>query len=541
MCSTESMGATTFNLADLFEQAADAWPDRDYLVAGAARRTYAEMEARANQLAHHLAAQGVGRGDHVGIYALNCVEWVETVWAVFKLRAVWVNINYRYVEDELAYIFDNADLVALVVAPEFAERAGGAREYSPLLIHVLVIGGDYEAALAAQSPTRDFAPRSNDDIYILYTGGTTGMPKGVVWRHEDVLMALGGGIDIRTGHVTRSPTEFIDKGNAFALTTMPTMPLMHGAAQWSVMGGSFTGNRIVLLDKFDAAEVWRLIGTEKVNLLMITGDAMARPLMDELVANPDGYDLTSMFAISSTAALFSQSLKDAFLDHFPNIVVTDSIGSSESGANGISIVSKGAPVQGGPTVSAIKDAVVLDDDLRPMVPGTGQIGRLARSGNLPSGYYKDPDKTAATFVIAADGRRHVITGDFARLEANGSITMLGRGSVCINSGGEKVFPEEVENALKSHPDVFDAVVVGVPDDRFGEIVAAVVQFRSGTAATLVALQEHCRRHIAGYKVPRRLTTVDAIVRSPAGKPDYRWAKDTALADLADLADLPERT
>lgn len=541
MCSTESMGATTFNLADLFEQAADAWPDRDYLVAGAARRTYAEMEARANQLAHHLAAQGVGRGDHVGIYALNCVEWVETVWAVFKLRAVWVNINYRYVEDELAYIFDNADLVALVVAPEFAERAGGAREYSPLLIHVLVIGGDYEAALAAQSPARDFAPRSNDDIYILYTGGTTGMPKGVVWRHEDVLMALGGGIDIRTGHVMRSPTEFIDKGNAFALTTMPTMPLMHGAAQWSVMGGSFTGNRIVLLDKFDAAEVWRLIGTEKVNLLMITGDAMARPLMDELVANPDGYDLTSMFAISSTAALFSQSLKDAFLDHFPNIVVTDSIGSSESGANGISIVSKGAPVQGGPTVSAIKDAVVLDDDLRPMVPGTGQIGRLARSGNLPSGYYKDPDKTAATFVIAADGRRHVITGDFARLEANGSITMLGRGSVCINSGGEKVFPEEVENALKSHPDVFDAVVVGVPDDRFGEIVTAVVQFRAGTAATLVALQEHCRRHIAGYKVPRRLTAVDAIVRSPAGKPDYRWAKDTALADFPDLADLPERT
>ena len=541
MCSTESMGATTFNLADLFEQAVDAWPDRDYLVAGAARRTYAEMEARANQLAHHLAAQGVGRGDHVGIYALNCVEWVETVWAVFKLRAVWVNINYRYVEDELAYIFDNADLVALVVAPEFAERAGGAREYSPLLIHVLVIGGDYEAALAAQSPARDFAPRSNDDIYILYTGGTTGMPKGVVWRHEDVLMALGGGIDIRTGHVMRSPTEFIDKGNAFALTTMPTMPLMHGAAQWSVMGGSFTGNRIVLLDKFDAAEVWRLIGTEKVNLLMITGDAMARPLMDELVANPDGYDLTSMFAISSTAALFSQSLKDAFLDHFPNIVVTDSIGSSESGANGISIVSKGAPVQGGPTVSAIKDAVVLDDDLRPMVPGTGQIGRLARSGNLPSGYYKDPDKTAATFVIAADGRRHVITGDFARLEANGSITMLGRGSVCINSGGEKVFPEEVENALKSHPDVFDAVVVGVPDDRFGEIVAAVVQFRAGTAATLVALQDHCRRHIAGYKVPRRLTTVGAIVRSPAGKPDYRWAKDTALADFPDLADLPERT
>lgn len=524
------MGATTFNLADLFEQAADAWPDRDYLVAGAARRTYAEMEVRANQLAHHLAAQGVGRGDHVGIYALNCAEWVETLWAVFKLRAVWININYRYVEDELAYIFDNADLVALVVAPEFAERVDGVRDHSPLLTHVLVIGDDYEAALAAQSAARDFGPRSNDDIYILYTGGTTGMPKGVVWRHEDVLMALGGGIDIRTGHVMQSPTELIDKGNAFALTTMPTMPLMHGAAQWSVMGGSFTGNRIVLLDKFDAAEVWRLIGAEKVNLLMITGDAMARPLMDELVANPDAYDLTSLFAISSTAALFSQSLKDAFLDRFPNIVITDSIGSSESGANGISIVSKGAPVQGGPTVSAVKDAVVLDDDLRPMEPGTGQIGRLARSGNLPSGYYKDPEKTAATFITAADGRRHVITGDFARLEADGSITMLGRGSVCINSGGEKVFPEEVENALKSHPDVFDAVVIGVPDARFGETVAAVVQFRDGTAASIEALQEHSRQHIAGYKVPRRLTIVTTIVRSPAGKPDYRWAKETALAD-----------
>ncbi len=525
------MGATTWNLADLFEQAADAWPDRDYIIAGDVRRTYGEMEGRANQLAHHLAAQGVGPGDHVGIYALNCAEWVETLWAVFKLRAVWVNINYRYVADELAYIFDNADLTALIVAAEFADRVDGVRGVSPLLRHVLVIGADYEAAIASHSPDRDFEPRSNDDLYILYTGGTTGMPKGVVWRHEDVLMALGGGIDIRSGHVMQSPSEFIDKGNAFALTSLPTMPLMHGAAQWSVMGGSFTGNRIVLMDKFDAAEVWRLIGDEKVNLLMITGDAMARPLMDELNSNADAYDLSSMFAISSTAALFSQSLKDAFLEHFSNIVITDAIGSSEGGANGISMVSKGAPVQGGPTVSAIKDAIVVDDDLNPIPAGSGQIGRLARSGNLPIGYYKDPEKTAATFVTAPDGKRYVIPGDFARLEADGTITLLGRGSVCINTGGEKVFPEEVENALKSHHAVFDAVVVGVPDERFGEGVAAVVHFRTGTTIALAELQEHCRSHIAGYKVPRRLTSVDAIVRSPAGKPDYRWAKETALADM----------
>ena len=524
------MGATTFNLADLFEQSVDAWPDRDYIVAGDVRRTYAEMEARANQLAHHLAENGVKPGDHVGIYALNCAEWVETVWAVFKLRAVWVNINYRYVEDELAYIFGNADLVALVVAAEFVDRVEGVREHLPLLQHVLVIGDEYEAALAAESTKRDFGPRTGDDLYILYTGGTTGMPKGVVWRHEDVLMALGGGIDIRSGHVMTHPSEFVDKGNGFVMTSLPTMPLMHGAAQWSVMGGSFTGNRIVLLDKFDAATVWKLIEEHKVNLLMITGDAMARPLMDDLLVNQKSYDLSSLFAISSTAALFSQSLKDAFLEQFDSIVITDAIGSSEGGANGITVVSKGAPVQGGPTVTAIKDAIVVDDDFNPV--GPGGTGKLARSGNLPIGYYKDPEKTAATFITAPNGKRYVIPGDFARMEHDGTITLLGRGSVSINSGGEKIFPEEVENALKSHPDVFDAVVVGVPDERFGETVTAVVHLRDGATTTLEDLKAHSRTHIAGYKVPRRMTTVPAIVRSPAGKPDYRWAKEIALADLA---------
>jgi len=493
--------------------------------------TYAELNLRANQLAHHLAAQGVGAGDHVGIYALNCAEWVETLWAVFKLRAVWININYRYVEDELAYIFDNADLVALVVAPEFVDRVESVRDALPKLTHTLVIGAEYEAAIAGQSPVRDFEPRRGDDLYILYTGGTTGLPKGVVWRHEDVVMALGGGIDVRTGHIMQSPQEFVDKGNAFSLTSLPTMPLMHGAAQWSVMGGSFVGNRIVLMEKFDAAEVWRLIGEEKVNLLMITGDAMARPLMDELLANGKAYDTSSIFAISSTAALFSQSLKDAFLDQFPNIVITDAIGSSEGGANGITVVTKGAPVQGGPTVNSLSHSIVVDDDLCPIPPGSAQIGRLARTGNLPIGYYKDPEKTAATFVIGPDGERYVIPGDYARHDADGVITLLGRGSVCINSGGEKVFPEEVENALKSHPEVFDAVVVGVPDERFGESVAAVVNFRDGSLPGLTELQDHCRNHIAGYKVPRRLIAVDAIVRSPAGKPDYRWAKSTALASL----------
>jgi acyl-CoA synthetase (AMP-forming)/AMP-acid ligase II len=521
--------ATTYNLADLFEQAVDEWPDRTYLIDERRRCTFAEMDARANRLAHHLAAQGVGPGDHVGIYALNRVEWVEALWAIFKLRAVWININYRYVEEELAYLFDNADLKFLIVEPEWVERAQSVAPDLPML----VIDGTYEAALAAQSPERDFAPRSNDDIYILFTGGTTGMPKGVVWRHEDVLMALGGGIDVTTGVRVSAPSDFVDKGNAgFPLTFYPIPPLMHGASQWAVMGQSFIGNTLVLRGKFDAVGVWQTIADEKVNVIMLTGDAMARPLLDARNGEAAGLDASSLLAISSSAVLFSQTCKDEFLEHFPNLVITDAIGSSESGANGITVVSKGTSMKGGPTVRALDSTFVLDEDLRRIEPGSGKIGKLARTGNLPIGYYKDPEKTAATFVTGPDGVRYVLPGDFALIEADGSVTLLGRGSVSINSGGEKIFPEEVENALRSHPAVLDATVVGVPDERWGERVVAVIQPRPGTDLTLDDLQTHCRQHIAGYKVPRALVLVESVVRSPAGKPDYRWAKQTALERLA---------
>jgi acyl-CoA synthetase (AMP-forming)/AMP-acid ligase II len=517
-----------FNIADLFEQSVDAWGDREYLVDERVRMTFAEVEARANRLAHHLAAAGVGPGDHVGIYAYNRAEWVETLWAVFKLRAVWININYRYVTDELAYLFDNADLVHLVVEPEFVERA---RSVAPSL-PMTVIGDEYEAALAGQSPERDFGPRSGDDRYILFTGGTTGMPKGVVWRHEDVVYALGGGIDVVSGQRLEADEDFVTKAEAgFPLTIHPIAPLMHGASQWAVMGQSFLGNRVVLRERFDPAAVWRTVDDEAVNLIMITGDAMARPLLDILDANRDDYDLSSLFACSSSAVLFSQTCKDQFLEYFPNLVITDAIGSSESGANGVTMVAKGMTMKGGPTVTAARDAVVLDEDLRPVAPGSGVVGRLARSGNVPIGYYKDPEKTAATFVTGPDGVRYVLPGDFATLEADGSITMLGRGSVSINTGGEKVFPEEVENALKGHPAIFDATVVGVPDDRWGERVVAVVSGRPGVVPDLDDIQSHCRDHIAGYKVPRDLVIVEEIVRSPAGKPDYRWARATAVEAL----------
>jgi acyl-CoA synthetase (AMP-forming)/AMP-acid ligase II len=535
----------TFNLADLFEAAVDAFGDREYLVADGRRRTYAEMEERANRLAHYLAGQGVGPGDHVGIYSLNSVEWVETAWAVFKLRAVWININYRYVKDELRYLFANADLVALVHQAEYGPRVAGLLPDLPDLR--LVIGIDdesgepladgtvpYEEALATGSPDRDFAPRSNSDHYILYTGGTTGMPKGVVWRHEDVFYALGGGVDPSTNTRIQRPEEMVEKGMNGQVTLLPIAPLMHGATQWSVMGQSFVGNRTILVPRFDPHTVWRLVETERVNSVMITGDAMGKPLIEALDDPGVSYDLSSLLAVTSSAALFSSPVKDEFFNHLPNIVIVDAVGSSESGNNGMATLTKGdTAMKSGPTVSVLGNTVVFDEDMNQVVPGSGVIGKIARGGDIPVGYYNDPVKTAEVF-ITIDGARYVMPGDFATLEADGTITLLGRGSVSINSGGEKIFPEEVESAVRSHPDVFDAIVVGAPDNRWGQRVAAIIQPRADRHPNLGDIQAHCRDAIAGYKVPRQLHVVEAIVRSPSGKPDYRWAADV-------VAEVPEET
>jgi acyl-CoA synthetase (AMP-forming)/AMP-acid ligase II len=529
-----------FNLADLFEHAADHFGAREYLVAEGQRRTYAEMEERANRLAHHLADHGIGPGDHVGIYAYNSVEWVETLWAVFKLRAVWVNINYRYVEGELTYLFENADLKALVYQREFAPRVRNVIDTLPLLTHSIVIDDgsgadlvglesvDYETAMASGSPVRDFGPRSPDDRYILYTGGTTGMPKGVVWRHEDVFFALGGGIDPTTNTRVDRPEALVARAEERQPGTMlPIAPLMHGATQWGVMGGAFQGNKIVLVARFDPGRVWELVGEEQVSGIMITGDAMGRPLVEALDEPGADHDLSSLVSLSSTAAVFSPAVKERFLERLPNVILTEAIGASESGSNGYTLIQSGEESTRGPKVTAILDTVVLDDELRPVQPGSTVVGKVARKGNIPLEYYKDPEKSAQTFVTAPDGTRYSIPGDFASVEPDGRIVLLGRGSVSINSGGEKIYPEEVEAAIKSHPDVYDCTVVGVPDDRWGQRVAAVVQPREPGTLTLESIQEHCRQHVAGYKVPRELHLVASIVRSPSGKPDYRWAKDVA--------------
>ncbi len=541
-----------FNIADLFEHTVDAVPDRPALVVDDEVLTFSDVEDRANRLAHHLARHGVGVGDHVGVHGQNSSEWVVAMMAAFKLRAVPININFRYVADELAYLFDDADLVALVHDVAFAPRVLEVVADLPGLRHLVAMPGPRDAgsaaaatdpevraavtalgsvpfadALAEGSPDRDFPARSADDHYVLYTGGTTGMPKGVVWRHEDVFYALGGGVDAYTQERVTTETQLAEKAAASpaGLITLSTPPLMHGAAQWSTLRFWFEGGTVVLVPRFSPEAVWSAIEEHRCNVVLITGDAMARPLVEHLEADPSRYDVSSLITISSSAAVFSPTVKDRFVDQLPGVMIIDAIGSSESGHNGMVVVERGATNKGGgPSVAPGRDAVVLDDDLEPVAPGSGTVGRLARGGNIPVGYHKDEAKTAATFVVAADGKRYAVPGDFATVEADGQITLLGRGSVCINSGGEKIYPEEVESSLKAHPEVFDAVVVGVPDERWGSTVAAVVApRRPGAPPTLEELDAHCRSRIAGYKVPRRLCLVDEVVRSPAGKPDYRWA------------------
>jgi 3-oxocholest-4-en-26-oate---CoA ligase len=536
------------NIADLAEHAVDAVPDRVALICGDEQLTYAQLEENANRLAHYLLDQGVQKDDKVGLYCRNRNEIVIAMLGIVKAGAILVNVNYRYVEGELRYLFDNSDMVALVHERQYSDRVANVLPDTAGVKTILVVedgsGDDYQryggvefyAAIAQGSPERDFVERSGDDIYLLYTGGTTGFPKGVMWRHEDIYRVLFGGTDFATGEFVKDEHDLAKAAAANPpMIRYPIPPMIHGATQSATWMSIFSGQTTVLAPEFNADEVWRRIHDHKVNLLFFTGDAMARPLLDALLAHQEEgneYDLSSLFLLASTAALFSPSIKERLLELLPNRVITDSIGSSETGFGGTSIVAKDAPHSGGPRVTIDHRTVVIDDDGNEVKPGSGVRGLIAKKGNIPVGYYKDEKKTAETFKTI-NGVRYAIPGDYAQVEEDGTVTMLGRGSVSINSGGEKIYPEEVEAALKGHPDVFDALVVGVPDARYGQHVAAVVQARPGARPTLSGLDSFVRAEIAGYKVPRSLWLVDEVKRSPAGKPDYRWAKEQTEARPAD--------
>ena len=522
-----------FNIADLFESVADAVGEREAIVCGEKRLSYRALEERANRVAHALAARGVGPGDHVGFYLHNGAEYLEAMLGCFKIRAVPINVNFRYVEDELRYLFRDADLVALLHDRELSPRIGpvrGAMKAQRAFLAVDDGSGvatdaeDYEAALAAASPKRDFAPRSPDDLFIFYTGGTTGMPKGVMWRHEDLFFAGMAG-----GNPAGAPARRPEDVAAFAksnqpITMMAAAPLIHGAAQLGSFIAFWCGNRVVLAPRFRAAEIWGLVERERVATLSVVGDAMARPLAEALHEPGAHWDVSSLLVLSSAGAVLSDTVREQLKAKIPNLFIVDAWGASETGYQGAA--APGSSPEKGLRFAMNERQAVLDESLEPVAPGSGVVGVLAQRGHVPLGYYNDPEKTARTFVVK-DGVRWALPGDLATVEADGTILVFGRGSVCINSGGEKIFPEEVEAALKAHPDVFDAVVVGVPDERWGNRVAAVVQARPGRRLALADLDAHCRRKIAGYKVPRELHLVDEMRRSPSGKADYPWARKLA--------------
>ncbi|GAA3209060.1 AMP-binding protein [Actinocorallia longicatena] len=520
-----------FNLADLFETVADAVPDRVALVSGEDRLTYAELDDRADRAAAALAAAGVGTGDRVAILSVNRAEWLETQIAAYKLRAVPVNVNYRYTAGELAHVIADAGCAALVGERSLVARLGPARAGLTDLRSVFVLedGTDeevpdalsYADAVAAAPSGRVARERSGDDLYLLYTGGTTGLPKGVMWRSEDIFFAAMGGGNM-LGEPVTSLEELAANAVAGGLSVMVNAPLMHGAGMWVAWATLTGGSKLVLWSRtsFSAEGVLEVAAREEVQALVLVGDAMARPIADALEAGD--FSLPNLFAITTGGSVTSPDVKARLHASLPGLaVLLDAVGGSETGVAGQAVP---PGPDGTPRFLLKPDSAVLDADLQPVKPGSDEIGVFARSGRLPLGYWKDQAKTDATFVTAPDGTRWALQGDMAKVDAEGHLVLLGRGSTVVNTGGEKVFVEEVEAALKSHPAVYDALVVGAPDERLGSRVAAVVSLTEDVSAE--TLRAHCRERIAGYKVPRDVLVVDEVRRTPSGKADYGWARKT---------------
>ena len=550
--------AVSFDLSTVFRTVAEAIPDNKVMIWRDLRLTYAQMDARIDGVAHYLVSRGLGchierdrlaghqsGQDHVGLYMRNGNEYLEAMVAGYRARVAPFNVNFRYVEEELLYLLTDSGARALIYSSEFAPAVQAIRDRLPdlqVLIQVADDSGnallpgavDYESITATPEPADGMPTPDGDDLYILYTGGTTGMPKGVLWRQHDIFMSAMGGRPFTGGPELNTYQDLIDQvvAGAGLRSFLVLPPLMHGAAQWGVFNTISAGGWVAVpedVKHFDADAILRLAERERVLSIPVVGDAMARPLVDQI--EKGDYDLSGLMALTNGGAPLSPTVRERLLTALPNLIIMDAVGASESGAQMTSIATKGADVQTATFTPMADTTVVAVDFSRVLEPGDGE-GWLARRVFVPLGYLGDADKTARTFPTI-DGVRFSIPGDKARYLADGRIELLGRDSVTINSGGEKIFAEEVERAIASHPSVYDVVVAGRPSERWGNEVVAIVQLAQGKTATDEELIEACRPHIAQYKFPKAFVRTDQVVRSPAGKADYRWAKALAAGTLGD--------
>ncbi|MGW9555284.1 acyl-CoA synthetase [Nocardiopsis sp. NPDC055551] len=537
---------TPFSLPALMAAVAEAVPERIALVAGPRRLTYRALDERATRLARHLVGAGVRPGENVAILSFNRAEWMESFLGVLRAGAVPVNVNYRYVAGELRHVLSDSHAAALIAEDSLAATVTAIRPDLPRLRHVLLLadgtertaeGTDYESALTAQgedvgTPRSALPGTSGDDHYLLYTGGTTGYPKGVLWRQADVFRAA---VERRSPGTprARTPDEVAERAvRCFPQRMLVLGPVMHAAGQWHALSMLLCGKRVVLSTdrSFRPDRVLELAHREGVHALQLVGDAMARPLARHLLTEPELCpDLTS---VRSGGTPLTPAVRNLWRAWRGDVTLADSYGGSETGVCG----SATAPDEAATVADATDrrsftmggSISVLDDALRPLRPGSPQVGRIARTGRIPLGYYNDPIATARTFPTDAEGRRWALSGDYGTRATDGSIDLLGRGSVVINTAGEKVYPEEVEAVLKAHPSVDDVIVVPAPDENLGQRVTALVSLAPGSDPDEKALRAHCRVRLAGFKVPRTVHFVDRVRRTAVGKQDYRWA--TSVAD-----------
>jgi fatty-acyl-CoA synthase len=536
-----------WNLATVWESVCDALPERVALVQGERRHTWREFDDRAARLAQVLVEAGLGPDSKVASYLYNGNEYLEGLFATFKMRGVPVNVNYRYLEDELVYLLDNSDAEAVLFHATLGERVANVRDRaSKVKVWIEVDDGGphqdfalrFEDVVAGADPMPRIE-RSGDDLYFLYTGGTTGMPKGVMWRCEDLWGSLAEATFALAGHavperadaVGSTAKAIVDGGRDGA--HLPASPLMHGTGAFTTFQSLFAGARIVTLvgRHFDPHELWQTVQRERVTQMAIVGDAFAKPMLralEEAEERGEPYDISSLQLVISSGVMWSAEVKRGLMAR-GSFLCYDSLGSSEGVGFANSIAAPGMEQETAKfTIGAA--ARVFKDDGEEVVPGSGEVGLLAVGGHIPLGYYKDESKSAATFRVIG-GERWSIPGDFARVEADGTITLLGRGSVVINSGGEKIYPEEVEEAVKRHPAVADCLVVGVPDERFGEAVTAVVELKPGAEATADEIGASLDA-LSRFKHPRHFVFVPQVLRAPNGKADYKWAKQTATAAVS---------